>query len=128
VPDSATVAGVSGSLLLTLSVAVREPPAWGAKLTLTVQVVPGSISAPRQSSELIRKSPGSEPVKVRPVTRSGAPPLFVTVTGWDGLSVACAWGANDRLWSETDAAGSMYVIVTDGAAPAAAGPLVPPAA
>jgi hypothetical protein len=128
VPDSATVAGVSGSSLLTLSVAVREPCPWGAKLTLTVQVVPGSIAAPRQSSELTRKSPGSGPVKVRPVIRSGEPPVFATVTAWDGLSVACGWGANDRLCGETDAAGSMYVIVTDGAEPAAARPLVPPAA
>ncbi len=127
-PDSATVAGVSGSLLLTLSVAERDPCAWGAKPTFTTQVLPGSIAAPRQSSELTRKSPGSAPVNVKPVTRSGAPPVLVTVTGCDALSVVCAWGANDRLWGETDAAGSMYVIVTEAAAPAAARPVVPPGA
>src|SRR6185437_935126 len=106
VPDSATVAGLTGSLLLITSAALRAPAAWGAKLTLTTQLLPASIVLARQSSEVTTKSAASVPLNVRPVTRSDAAPVLVTLTGCDGLKVPCGWAAKVRLCCEGDAAGN----------------------
>jgi hypothetical protein len=66
VPDSATVAGLAGSLLEICSVAVRTPSTYGANRTVNSHCWPELI-IPRQPSEPVRKSPASAPVNVSPL-------------------------------------------------------------
>jgi hypothetical protein len=79
VPVRAAIAGEPGSLLSIRRFAERDPVAWGTNLTTIWQLAPSAISPP-QFDAPTKKSSGSLPPNIQPVTINGSTPSLVTVT------------------------------------------------
>ena len=91
VPDSATVIGPPGALVLMVSVPVRAPPLVGANFTLTVQVPPAAMEVPQVLVWL------NAPVTLTDDTDAALLPGFETVTVCAELVDPEATSPNDRL-------------------------------
>ena len=78
VPPRATRCVPVVVLARKLIAADRAPPAAGVNDTLTWQDAPTATVAPLQASAVTAKSPGFAPASLRPRTRSGALPAFVS--------------------------------------------------
>ena len=105
VPDSATVSGLPGALLLTDSVPVADPAAVGANVTLTVQEAPAASEVPQ-----LFDSPNGPVMPIDDIETALVPGL-VTVTDCAELVEPTFSLPNDSL---------------DGEAVSALGPPLPP--
>ena len=91
VPDSATVSGLLGALLLTDSVPVADPAAVGANDTLTVQEAPAASDVPQ-----LFDSPNGPVTPIEDIDAALLPGLD-TVTAWAELVDPTATLPNDTL-------------------------------
>jgi hypothetical protein len=94
VPVSGTLCGLPAALSAIRSDAVRAPVAVGVKVTFTVQLPPAATGAARQVLELMAKSPGLVPARVRLLIDSGALPVLLTVTVRAAAVVLVVWFPN----------------------------------
>lgn len=91
VPDSATVSGLPGALLLTDSVPLADPAAVGVNVTLTEQDAPAASDVPQLLDSL------NGPLTPTDDIDTALLPGFDTVTDCAGLVDPAAWFPNDRL-------------------------------
>ena len=91
VPDRATVSGLPGALVATVSVPVWLPPLVGANVTLTVQVPPAAIELPQVLVWL------NGPVTLTEETEAALLPGLDIVTVCAALVAPDATSPNDRL-------------------------------
>src|ERR1700728_849524 len=96
VPDSATVSGLLGALLLTDSVPVADPAAVGANDTLTAQEAPAASDVPQLLDSVNGPVPPLEDIDAAVV------PGLVTVTVWPDLVEPTFSLPNDSLDGEAD--------------------------
>jgi hypothetical protein len=96
VPDSATVSGLPGALLLTDSVPVADPAAVGANVTLTVQEPPAAMELPQVLVWL------NGPLTLTEDTDAAVLPGLDTVTVCAALVDPVAWLPNDTLDGDAD--------------------------
>jgi hypothetical protein len=93
-PLKATACGLPGALSVTLTDALRFPPAIGVKVTLNLQL---AFTAREELQALVcAKSPAFAPVTVMFEIFSVALPVLVRVTVWGGLVVPMACCAKVR--------------------------------
>lgn len=109
VPVKLTVWGLPLALSVMLRVAVRDPLAAGAKVTLIVQLPPATTELPHVF--VWAKSPTFVPLKVRVVTLKAALPELVRVTACAALLEPTAWLEKVRLVGERLATGAVLVPV-----------------
>ena len=91
VPDSATVSGLPGALLLTDSVPDAAPAAVGANVTLTVQEAPAASEVPQ-----LFDSPNGPVTPIDDIA-AAADPVLLTVTVRAALVEPTFWLPNDSL-------------------------------
>src|SRR5580692_9478193 len=96
VPDSATVSGLPGALLLTDRVPVAAPLAVGAKSTLTVQEAPAASDVPQ-----LFDSPNGPVTPIDDID-AAAVPEFDTVTDCDELVEPTFSLPNETLDGDAD--------------------------
>lgn len=95
---------------MTLTEAVRVPPAVGLKVTVNVQLLPAaSVEGDKGQVFVWLKSPELLPVMVMVVMVSALFPLLVKVTFWVALLVPMFWTAKVRLVGEKVTAGPVPV-------------------
>ena len=99
VPVSFTVWGLLEALSVIEREALLEPVAAGVKVTLIVQLAPAATLLPQVW--VCAKSPGLDPVKLKPVILSVAVPLLVRVTVFGALVVPCFWSPKERELGES---------------------------
>src|SRR5947208_1920829 len=104
VPDTAAVWGLLPALSVTVNVALREPVAVGAKVTLMVQVpLAAKVDGLRGQLLVCPKSPGLVPVKPMLVMVNAVPLGFESVTALAVLVMPTLWlpksgtGEGERL-------------------------------
>ena len=113
VPVSVMGAGLAMPLTRIVILAVREPIAVGANVTLRMQLDPAATWPPVVPVGQVvagvanAKSPAFAPLTVMLVTLSGAPPLLVRVTVCAALVVVVGWLVNVRLRGEGVAVGGV---------------------
>ena len=91
------------ALVVSSSLAFRDPSVWGANRTQMLQDSPPG-NGPRQVEAPTKKSPALSPLKLSPTISRSAAPVLVTVTSCGALTVLCGWDGNSSPFGPTVAA------------------------